>query len=300
MSRPDLKKDKKLLVLILGRSGAGITSAVKAMQDTGFFVIDNLPLKLAEATIEMMESKESGMIHEGYAFGFHAYSDPDLEKLNEVKKTLGGNFTVDVLFLKAKKDVLARRFTTTRRPHPLVAKGGDLLASIELEKKILRPLEKASDLVIDTTELNTHVLARYLEARFLGHMPQRKLLISLTSFGFKHEYAPAFDLVFDVRFLKNPYFNETLREKTGLDNQTAEFVRSDERYSEFLGKLTSLLSFLVPHYYGEGKTYLRIGVGCTGGKHRSVTVVRDLESFFKRKDFSFVHVTTDHKNISKT
>lgn len=291
--------NKKLLVLIMGRSGAGITSAVKAMQDIGLFVIDNLPLNMIEATIETMEKEDNNLSQSAYAIGVHGYSVPSEEKLARVKERLSENFLIDVVFLKAKTEVLAKRFTTTRRPHPLRAEEEDLLSSIERERKQLRGIEKMADLVINTTELNPHVLARYLEARYAGHTPKRKLLISISSFGFKHQASPAFDLVFDVRFMKNPYFVEELRHKTGKDDEVANYVRSDERYPEFSGKILDLLEFLLPQYYEEGKVYLRVGIGCTGGKHRSVTFARDLYRHLKEKELSFAHVTIDHLDSHK-
>lgn len=288
---------KKVVVLILGRSGAGISSAVKAMQDTGFFVIDNLPLNMVEVTIASLEKRQTPPIG-GYAIGIHVHSQPDETMLEKVKKELSDQFELDVLFLKADPAVLVKRFSTSRRPHPLRDLGGNLMGAIELESKLLSALELKADLVLNTSELNPHVLARYLEARYLGYTPQRKLLVSLISFGFKHEEMAQYDLCFDVRFLRNPFFVDKLSSQTGLNDQVADYVRGDQRYADFLTKTTDLISFLLPHYFGEGKTYLRIGIGCTGGKHRSVTFVRDLFDHYSRQSLSYIHLSTEHRNIS--
>jgi RNase adapter protein RapZ len=292
-------KDKKLLVLIMGRSGAGITSSVKAMQDIGLFVIDNLPLSMAESTLESMEASSSQANASGYAIGVHTYSSPSLGKLNDLKERLKDRFVIDVIFLKAKVDVLAKRFSTSRRPHPFHQDGQRLTETIQQERAALIELEKNANLVINTTELSPHVLARYLEARFSGHTPRRKLLVSISSFGYKHNISTAYDLVFDVRFLKNPYFVQELRSHTGMSDEVADYVRSDERYQEFSQKIHSLIEFLLPQYFNEGKAYLRIGIGCTGGKHRSVTFARDLTEFLRSNSLDFIQVTIDHKDIQK-
>lgn len=285
--------------MILGRSGAGITSAVKAMQDRGLFVIDNLPLSMAESTLESMEASSFNANASGYAIGVHTYSNPSLKKLNALKDKLQDRFVVDVVFLKAKVEVLAKRFSASRRPHPFHEDGQRLVETIEKERLALLELEKNADLVINTTELSPHVLARYLEGRFSTHTPKRKLLVSISSFGFKHNVSTAYDLVFDVRFLKNPYFVEELRALTGMSEDVANYVRSDERYPEFSEKIQSLMMFLLPQYFQEGKAYLRIGIGCTGGKHRSVTFTRDLGAFLSAAAIDFLEVTTDHKDIQK-
>lgn len=290
---------KKLLVLILGRSGAGITSSVKAMQDNGFFVIDNLPLKMIRPTVDLLEANLELAPESGYAIGVHTYSVPDVDKLNNLKASLRNEFELDVVFLKAKPEVLAKRFTTTRRPHPYKGSSEELLTCIREEKIALEELEIEADLVINTSELSPHVLARFLEARYETHIPQRKLLVSVTSFGFKHHESQAFDLIFDVRFLKNPYFNDNLRNKSGLEKEVVDFVKTDGNYEVFLSKLLPMLDFLLPQYYAEGKTYLRLGIGCTGGKHRSVTVAGDLFEHIGRGKYPFIFANLEHRDVLK-
>ena len=290
------ERNKKVLILIMGRSGAGITSAVKALQDFGLFVVDNLPLKMIVPTVDALVDDKKLKKYDGYAVGIHGYSVPDLASLNSVKQKLSDKFLIDVIFLKAKADVLARRFSTSRRPHPL---GGILKSAIKKEMEFLVDLESSADLVLNTTEISPHVLARYLEARYSNHIPKRKLLVVISSFGFKHKEAPVFDLVFDVRFLRNPYFVDGLKERNGLDDKVYDYVRGDERYDEFKTKITDLLDFVLVQYFNEGKTYLRIGIGCTGGKHRSVTFVRDLQRHIEDNKFSFVHLATEHTDIGK-
>ena len=294
---------RKPLVLLLGQSGAGISSCVRALQDLGFFVTDNLPLALVSDFVRDLEKKLASLsattqsggasargssessptgasFSTGFAFGIHNYVLPSRAELKDVMQQLGSEYAVDPVFLCASTEVLEQRFSVTRRPHPQLYASASLRQCIEQEKQLLLAVQQECAYVLDSSRLTPHILSHHMQSRYLTGQRQQKLLLLITSFGFKKTTAVPGDVVFDVRFLKNPYFKAELRDHSGLRAEVAEYVRSDERYTELMAHIRGFLDFTLPFYGAEGRSYLRLSIGCTGGQHRSVTVAEDLGRIF--------------------
>ena len=276
------------LVIITGLSGSGKSTAIAALEDVGFFCVDNLPVDLLPKFLELPIQSDSEM--PGIAFvmdlrdkGFVARQEVVLGDLREK------GFRFEIIFLEADEKVLVQRFSTTRRQHPL-ARGQGLLAGIQSESQLLRPLRAAADFVIDTTRLNLHELkAKLIEVV----KTQRSLIpmqIHVLSFGFKHGLPPDADILMDVRFLRNPYFIPELKSLDGEAPAIREFIFTSPETAAFMAKYTELLDFLIPLYEREGKTRLSVAVGCTGGRHRSVAIARALHS----------HIVAAHKSVELT
>jgi RNase adapter protein RapZ len=257
------------LVLITGLSGSGKASALKAFEDLGFYCIDNLPVNLIPRFVELCE--RGGDIGRA-AVVADIRGGEALSQLPSVYQHLTGRHPKpDLVFMEASDEVLIRRFEETRRPHPL---GGDLPIrdGIRLERELMKPMRQLADAVISTTRMNVHELRDFIHSRFGGLEKRRTMLISVVSFGFRFGVPTDSDLVFDVRFLPNPNYQPRLKSKTGRDRAVQRFVESHAQTQEFMRRIMELLFFLLPNYLHEGKSYLTIAVGCTGGRHRSVAL----------------------------
>ncbi|UWZ83488.1 RNase adapter RapZ [Occallatibacter riparius] len=267
------KQDEKELVIVTGISGAGKASALKAFEDLGFHAVDNLPLELLHDF--------AGLVHKSpeiqdAAIVVDVREGQTLDRLPEILKSVKMVLPTRVVFLDAQDAVLVRRYSETRRPHPL-RKSETVWRSIAEERQLLDPIRNVADTLIDTSNFNVHELRAHILSRF-GQEEQvsNRLLVSCLSFGFKNGVPLDADMVFDVRFLPNPHFVPEFRKKTGKDPRVAEYVRSFPQTMEFLGRVTDLMLYLLPHYVHEGKSYLTVAFGCTGGQHRSVMMAEDM------------------------
>ncbi|MBT8468218.1 MAG: RNase adapter RapZ [Myxococcales bacterium] len=264
--RPDI-------VVVTGLSGAGRSTALRVLEDAGFFCVDNLPPRLAPALIGLVDREgKLGRIGLGIDVRTGAFLDGAEETLSELE-ALGHR--VRVIFLDCADDVLVRRFSETRRPHAL-SRTGDLHGAISRERERLAGLRGRADIVIDTTEFSVHDLRHHL-IDYIGRDPDRpSMVVRLLSFGFKYGVPVDADLVFDLRFLPNPHFVDALRPKTGLDAEVSDYVMNAPETQKLLGRLLPLLDYVLPQYAREGKAYLTVGLGCTGGRHRSVAMAEEL------------------------
>ena len=282
------------LVLITGMAGAGRSQASKALEDLGYFVIDNLPAELISDVVARADLPESP--HTRLSVVVDTRGGMDFDELNLVMQRLAADgVPTTTLFLDADDDVLTKRFEETRRPHPVP--GATLVESIAEERRILEGVRSGADLEIDTSELNVHELRSLITASFADGVEDHALRVSVTSFGFKHGLPRVSDLVFDVRFLPNPHWVEELRPLTGLDDAVKDHVLGHADTREFLERLDDMLSFLVPKYQREGKSYLTIAIGCTGGRHRSVAIAEHVAAYLGEMDD--IEVAVRHRDVTR-
>ena len=276
---------KPIIVIISGLSGSGKTVALRALEDSGFFCVDNLPVTLIESFVSIV-SKNTGTKKIG--IGVDIREKGFLPGINEVLKSLRNNYRTDVLFLEAEKEVLVRRFKETRRPHPL---GGALEESIRVEKDRIALLRETADRVIDTSSLTPHHLRQIVASLYSTPGGEKAMTVILISFGFKLGTPQNVDLLFDARFLPNPNFVPALKLLKGTDRRVSEYVFRHRTAKEYVKKIKELIDFLIPLYIKEGRTYLTIGIGCTGGNHRSPAIVEKLKRSLKKHpiDLSVVH-----------
>ncbi len=271
--RKDKPRDGSELVVITGMSGSGKASALKAFEDLGYYCVDNLPVELIPRFAEL--ALQSGEIPRT-ALVVDVREGTQLEKLPAILKSVKQLIPTRVIYLEATDPVLLRRFSETRRPHPLGTRT-TVRASLTTERRHLRMIRAIADLVIDTSKFNVHELRAHLTDRFEHESGTRRtILVSCVSFGFKHGVPDDADLVFDVRFLPNPHFVPEFRPLTGRDPRVAKYIRSFPQTKEFISRISDLLVYLLPHYVHEGKSYLTISFGCTGGQHRSVMIAEDV------------------------
>jgi RNase adapter protein RapZ len=265
---------QKELVLVTGISGAGKASAIKAFEDLGFHCVDNLPLELMY-DFALLISQSPEINHA--AIVVDVREGATLDRLPDILNKVKALLHTRVVFLDAQDAVLVRRYSETRRPHPL-GRSETVSRSIVEERQLLDPIRNVADTLIDTSSFNVHELRAHIQARFGQEdgASASRLLVSCLSFGFKNGVPLDADMVFDVRFLPNPHFVPEFRNKTGLDPRVADYVRGFPQTGEFLDKVTDLMLYLLPHYVEEGKSYLTIGFGCTGGQHRSVMMVEEI------------------------
>ncbi|MBX7144539.1 MAG: RNase adapter RapZ [Oligoflexia bacterium] len=269
------------LVLVAGLSGAGKSHALDTFEDSGFFTLDNLPVPLLRQLIEL--SQTSAGKYTKTALQLDIENRDRMQDLRNLIDELDPKREkVRLVFLDAKTETIIKRYSETRRPHPNFdgAKDKSLEETIQRERRRLSPLRESAHFVIDTSSMNVHELRRELIS-FIETLPAasaRQMRINFLSFGFKFGIPIDCDLVVDVRFLPNPHFVESLRDKTGLDPNVANYVLNNEQATEFVKRYSELLTFLLPRYQFEGKSYLNIGIGCTGGKHRSVAIATALAS----------------------
>ena len=260
------------LVVITGMSGSGKASVLKAFEDLGYYCVDNLPVELIPSFAELV--RHSAEI-ERAALVVDVREGQSLERLPAILQSLKGSLTARVLYLEAHDDVLVRRFSETRRPHPLGA-SGPVKAALAAERRRLSPIRALADLVVDTSRFNVHELRTHVTHQFQRHSADKNILVSCVSFGYRHGLPEDADLVFDVRFLPNPHFVPELRAFTGKDAKVARYIRSFPQTREFIRRTAGMLTYLLPHYVREGKSYLTIGFGCTGGQHRSVMIAEEV------------------------
>ncbi len=267
--------EERELVILTGMSGSGKASALKTFEDLGYYSVDNLPLELiprfADLVAKSAEIARAALVidvREGIR----------LERFPAILKNVRKVLPTRMVFLEAGDDVLVRRFSETRRPHPL-GRSETVVDSIRAERKRLDPVRNVADILLDTSKFNVHELRAHLNAQFdrSEGASDRNLTLSITSFGFKNGVPTDADLVFDVRFLPNPHFVPEFRKLTGKHPKVAKYIRQFPQTKEFLDKVTDMLTFLLPHYIKEGKSYLTIGIGCTGGQHRSVLITEELK-----------------------
>ena len=282
------------LVIVTGMSGAGKTVALKMLEDRGFYCVDNLPISLVDKFVQLVSG---GTDIKKTALGLDIRSGEELENLDEILENWrGSDVDVQVLFLDANDAVLIKRYKETRRVHPL-AGAGRLENGIEKEREKLAFLKNEADYIIDTSMLLTRELRKELEKIFLQDARYKNMYVTVLSFGFKYGIPEDADLVFDVRFLPNPYYDEHLRPLTGQVQAVRDYVMRGTTAEIFLKKLYDMIDFLLPNYINEGKNQLVIAVGCTGGKHRSVTIARALYEHLEAVGEYGIRI--DHRDIEK-
>lgn len=268
-------------VIVTGMSGGGKSTALKMLEDAGFYCVDNLPVPLLEKFVELIS--EPGSEIGKVVLGLDVRADQPIEDIVRILDKLEADGTkIEILFVDAQEDTLIKRYKETRRSHPL-ALDGRVEDGVRRERKILESIRKKADYVIDTSNLLTREFKEELDRIFVANEEYNSLMVTIMSFGFKHGIPSDADLVFDVRFLPNPYYIEELKHKTGNDKEVRDYVMSFPEAEQFMDKLTDMMEFLLPRYVSEGKNRLVIAVGCTGGKHRSVTLARGLYNNLKDK-----------------
>ncbi len=278
-------------VIVTGMSGGGKSTAMKMLEDAGFYCADNMPVPLIEKFMELIAMPATEI--QRVALGLDVRADQSFEDVNQLVQRLRKTYVFEVLFLEASDKVLLKRYKETRRLHPLSA-DGDLISGIESERQLLASIRSAADYVIDTTNLLTRELKAELDKIFVSNQNYNSLMVNVMSFGFKHGIPQDADLVFDVRFLPNPFYIEELKQKTGLDKEVQDYVMGFAEAHEFLDKLTDMIRFLIPNYVKEGKYQLVIAIGCTGGQHRSVTLANGL--YQRLKDQGDYGLTLRHRD----
>jgi UPF0042 nucleotide-binding protein len=269
-------------VIVTGLSGSGKSLVHRCFEDMGYFCVDNLPIELIPKFGEMRE--RSGEALGLVALTVDVREREFLDQFPAVYEDLKRRHPeLRLLFLEADDDSLVKRFSETRRPHPLGGPGRTLLEGVALERERLSPLRERADVVLDTSDLTVHELRRHLFGRFGGGGDDDRLQVALISFGYRHGVPKHADIVLDARFLPNPYFDADLKPQSGRDEPVQRFLADRDEYRTFRGKLLDLLDFLLPAYRREGKSYLTIAIGCTGGRHRSVALVEDLADELARR-----------------
>ncbi len=290
------KPSNPLLVIVTGLSGAGNSTALNALADAGMYCIDNLPMEMLEPTIALLESGRIVASH-GLALCMDVRDESFAKQFPQLRKKLAGRVRLEVIFLTADQHAIATRFGATRRRHPLLRGGETLIEAIDHERDLLGTVEEAADIVFDTTHWSPQQLARAVEGRLANDLPPRMLHVTITSFGFKYGQAEPVDTMFDVRFLDNPYFVPELKDKSGLEAEVRDYIFSHTTAKTMLDKMEDMLRFLLPLYYREGKHYFRLGVGCTGGRHRSVCFAEELGRIFLKKPIPHTIITILHRDI---
>lgn len=277
------------VVIITGMSGSGKASVLKAFEDLGYYCVDNLPVGLIPRFAELVgQSSEI----ERTALVVDVREGRQLEELPDIVKSVRRIISTKVVFLEASDSVLLRRYSETRRPHPLGTKE-PVKASLAAERRHLRHIRALADLVIDTSKFNVHELRAHITELFEKKENSRNILVSCVSFGFKQGVPDDADLVFDVRFLPNPHFVPEFRPLTGRHPRVAKYIRSFPQTAEFIQRISELLVYLLPHYIHEGKSYLTIAFGCTGGQHRSVMIAEDVAKKLKKAGYRIKVVHRD-------
>lgn len=282
-------------VIVTGMSGAGKSTALKMLEDAGYYCVDNLPVPLISKFAELVLVPNPEI--EKVALGVDVRTGNTFDELTKTLDDMTGQqIPYEVLFLESEDEVLIKRYKETRRKHPL-SNGDRLESGIERERKKVAAIKKRADYIMDTSRMLTRELKAELDKIFVNNQNFKNLYVTIVSFGYKYGIPQDADLVFDVRFLPNPYYLDELRQKSGNDKEVQDFVMSFEDAGVFLDKLEDMLSFLIPNYILEGKNQLVVSIGCTGGKHRSVTLANALfERMSKYKDYGF---KLEHRDIDK-
>lgn len=269
-------------VVITGLSGAGRSQAADELEDLGWFVIDNLPAELMPKVVELVQSPGSSTPRVALVVGVGAHQSDLMPAMANLRAS-GGR--VRQLFLDASTDVLVRRYEGTRRRHPLLVGGEGLAEAIERERELLEPVKADADVVVDTSELNVHELHDRIVDLFGEDHPDTGMQTRVVSFGYKHGLPLDVDIVLDCRFLPNPHWVDDLRPLTGLDDPVRRYVLSQEAATDLLQRLDDLLGLLLPAYVAEGKSYLTLAFGCTGGRHRSVAIAEEVAAILRKRGF---------------
>lgn len=280
----DMAEATRDVIVITGMSGAGRATAAKALEDTGWFVIDNMPASLIPRVVDLgLRDTTEGdrALGQHIAFGCDTREGAFFTELDAALHQLAERgIRVRMLFCEASDEVLLRRFEESRRPHPL-AGDGRVIDGIQRERNVLAGLKERADLIVDTSDLNVHEFRDKVKAFFTIASGVAALRVSVVSFGFKHGAPRDVDLLFDVRFIPNPHWVPELRPHTGLEAPVRDYVLGMDQTVEFMAHCNALVGFLLPHYVAEGKSYLSIGVGCTGGRHRSVVLAEELGAYVR-------------------
>ena len=297
MKRSSARKPRKQaagrqLVILTGLSGSGKSTVLKAFEDMGYYCVDNLPVELIPIFAELHAAGEGDFGRA--ALLVDAREGLHLAKLPGLLRHLRNEHPIILVYIEAHEDALLRRYSETRRPHPL-GRDYSVRESLHHERALMEPIRKLADVVIDTSQFNVHELRHFVNERFKTES-KRPLLVSLVSFGYKFGVPTDADLMFDVRFLPNPHFVPKLRAFTGKDKKVRRYIESFPQTGEFLRRMRGLLTYLIPHYIEEGKSYLTIAFGCTGGKHRSVMMAEWLKKAMEKKGFS---TRVMHRDIDK-
>ncbi|HYL84842.1 MAG TPA: RNase adapter RapZ [Candidatus Angelobacter sp.] len=290
--KPRTRHDAHQLVILTGLSGSGKSTVLHAFEDMGFYCVDNLPVELIPIFAELHAAGEGDFGRA--ALLVDAREGLQLEKLPPLLKHLKKDHPIALVFIEASDDALLRRYSETRRPHPL-GKNFSVRESLRHERALMEPIRKLADVVIDSTQFNVHELRHFVTTRF-KNPDTRPMLVSVVSFGYRYGVPSDADLVFDVRFLPNPHFVPRLRPYTGKDPKVRKYIHSFPQTGEFLRRIESLLAYLIPHYIREGKSYLTIAFGCTGGKHRSVMMSEWLKRALEKRGYS---TKVAHRDIEK-
>jgi RNase adapter protein RapZ len=280
------------LVVLTGMSGSGKGSVLKVFEDLGYYCVDNLPVELIPSFAELVQQSQE--IRRA-ALVLDVREGVRLERLPAILKSVKKLVPTRVLFLEANDETLLRRFSETRRPHPL-GKSVPVKSSITAERKRLHAISALADEIIDTSRFNVHELRGHITERFRREQPSKHILVSTVSFGFRNGVPEDADLVFDVRFLPNPHFVPEFRPLTGKDRKVANYIRKFPQTKEFLDRIIELLIYLLPHYIHEGKSYLTIAFGCTGGQHRSVMMAEEIAKALKKAKYD---VKVQHRDCPR-
>lgn len=289
---PAAREDRHGLVIITGLSGSGKGTVLRSFEDLGYYSVDNLPIdlipKFAELTRDAASTRSAALvvdIREG----------TKLKDFPTIFRRLKRNFGAQLVFLEADENTIMRRFSETRRPHPL---GGEksVLRNIRAERQQLEPIRALADHIIDTSKFNVHELRELIGEKFSGGRDESNLMVHITSFGFRHGVPPDSDLVFDVRFLPNPNYIPQFKKLSGRNPRVARYIRSFPQTVEFIDRISQLLIYLLPHYVREGKSYLTVSFGCTGGHHRSVMMAHEIRKAIEKAGY---RVKESHRDLVK-
>lgn len=281
------------LVVVTGMSGSGKRTAMRMLEDAGYYCVDNLPVRLIDKFVELVSEKNTELTK--VAMGIDARADEPFEEVEKMMSSMkNSNIHLEILFLETSDQVLLRRYKETRRIHPLSPEGR-VEEGIEKEREVLAGIKSISDYIIDTSNLLTRELKEEIDRIFVEDKAYNNLMINITSFGFKNGIPQDADLVFDVRFLPNPFYVDNLKNLTGLDEAVQDYVMGFKESEEFLLMLENMLRFLIPNYIKEGKYQLVVAIGCTGGHHRSVTLA---EQLFKRMEKGDYGITLCHRDVN--
>lgn len=286
-------RNRRHLVVLTGLSGSGKSTVLKTFEDLGFYCIDNLPIGLIPMFADLPLGGEGDVTRA--AVLVDAREGEQIAQLPKIVRLMRRDgVRAELVFIEASEEALLRRFSETRRPHPL-AQGTSVRGGLARERQLMEPIRKVADVVIDTTKFNVHELRAFITRRF-EERHNRPLLVSLVSFGYRYGIPSDADLVFDVRFLPNPQFVAHLRRYSGKDKRVARYIRSFPQTAEFLKRIEGLLTYLIPHYVREGKSYLTIAFGCTGGRHRSVMMAEAQQKLLAKDGYATKVV---HRDIDK-
>ena len=282
-------------VVVTGMSGGGKSTALRMLEDAGFYCVDNLPVPLIEKFVELIAAPDGEVTK--VALGLDVRADQAFGDVQKILENLKANgYLFEILFMEANDKTLLKRYKETRRMHPL-SLAGRIEDGIRKERKVLNDIRNKSDYVIDTSNLLTRELKEELERIFVQNEEYNSLMVTILSFGFKHGIPADADLVFDVRFLPNPFYIDELKYKTGNDKEVQDYVMGFLEASVFIDKLADMVEFLIPNYIKEGKYQLVIGIGCTGGKHRSVTLANHL--YMRMKNKGSYGLKIDHRDVGQ-